>query len=70
MGLLFNVHFLTTNGLSMNKGAPLHALFDFQLSFHKDQYQQTPIEVDLELEEQSSLSITTSRSQFQLSRSH
>ena len=29
MGLLFNVHFLATNGLSMNKGAPLHALFDF-----------------------------------------
>ena len=70
MGLLFNVHFLTTNGLSMNKGAPLHALFDFHLSFHKDQYQQTPIEVDLELEEQSSLSIATSSSQFQLSRSH
>ena len=70
MGLLFNVHFLTTNGLSMNKGAPLHALFDFHLSFHKDQYQQTPIKVDLELEEQSSLSIATSSSQFQLSRSH
>ena len=70
MGLLFNVHFLTTNGLSMNKGAPLHALFDFHLSFHKDQYQQTPIEVDLGLEEQSSLSIATSSSQFQLSRSH
>ena len=70
MGLLFNVHFLTTNGLSMNKGAPLHALFDFHLSFHKDQYQQTPIEVDLELDEQSSLSIATSSSQFQLSRSH
>ena len=63
MGLLFNMHFLTSNGLSMNKGAPLHALFDFHLSFHEDQYQQTPIEVDLE--EQSSLSIAASSSQFQ-----
>ena len=67
MGLLFNVHFLTTNGLSMNKGAPLHALLNFHFSFHED---QTPIEVDLE--EQSSLSTCTaaSGSQFQLSKTH
>ena len=35
MGLLFNVHFLTTNGLLMNKGAPLHALLDFIFCFTK-----------------------------------
>ena len=70
MGLLFNVHFLTTNGLSMNKGSPLHALFDFHLSFHKDQYQQTPIEVDPVPEERLSPSVASSSSQFQLSKSH
>ena len=70
MGLLFNVHFLTTNELSINKGSPLHALFDFHLSFHKDQYQQTPIEVDPVPEERLSPCIASSSSQFQLSKSH
>ena len=43
MGLLFNVHFLTTYGLSLNKGAPLYALVDFHLSFHEeDQIQIDP----------------------------
>ena len=70
MGLLFTVHFLTTNGLSMNKGSPLHALIYFHLSFHEDQHQQTPIEADPVPEERSSPSITSSSSQFKLSKSH
>jgi len=43
-GMLFNIHFLTTNGLSMNKGAPLHGLIDFHFSFQED----IPIEIDLD----------------------
>ena len=34
-GLLFNIHFLTTNGLSMNKRAPLHTLADFHMFLMK-----------------------------------
>ena len=37
VGLLIDVHFLATNGLSMNKGAALHSLIDFQLSFYNDE---------------------------------
>ena len=37
IGLLVNTHFLVTNGLSMNKGAALHALVDFQLAFYDDE---------------------------------
>jgi len=37
IGLLFNIHFLTTNGLFMNKGAPLHSLVDFPFSFQERQ---------------------------------
>lgn len=49
----------------MIKGAPLHALLDFHFSFHEDQSQQTPIEVDLE---ELPSSIKSSSSQFQLSK--
>ena len=31
-----HVHLLATNGLSMNKGAPLYSLVDFQLSLYKE----------------------------------
>ena len=37
VGLMIDVHFLATNGLSMNKGAALHSLIDFQVSFHNDE---------------------------------
>ena len=37
VGIMINVHFLATNGLSMNKGAALHSLVDFQLSFYNDE---------------------------------
>ena len=37
VGLLVNIHFLVTNGLSMNKGAALHSLTDFQLAFYADE---------------------------------
>ena len=49
MGLLFNIHFLTTNGISMNKRAPLHVLMDFHLWFQEGQFNQIPIEIDLEV---------------------
>ena len=37
VGLIIDVHFLATNGLSMNNGAALHSLIDFQLSFYNDE---------------------------------
>ena len=37
VGLLVNIHFIVTNGLSMNKGAALHSLTDFQLAFYADE---------------------------------
>ena len=60
IGLLFNIHFLTTNGLSMNKGAPLHGLIDFHFSFQED----LPIEIDLDEHP------TVSGSQNKLSKTH
>ena len=46
LGLLINIHFLATNGLSMNKGAPLHYLEDFHILFHDKE--PVIIEDDLE----------------------
>ena len=66
LGLLFNIHFLTINGLSMNKGAPLHTLVDFHLSFNEDY----PIRIEDEMEDQSSISTAASCSWGQLSKTH
>ncbi|XP_065892733.1 zinc finger protein 862-like [Dysidea avara] len=56
LGLLINIHFLATNGLSMNKGAPLHSLVDFHILFHDKE----PVIIEDDLEEVSSLSTTAS----------
>ena len=48
IGLLFNIYFLTTNGLSMIKGAPLHSLVDFQFLFQEQQEDLVSIDVDVE----------------------
>ena len=34
LGLLINIHFLATNGLLMNKGAPIYSLVDFHILFY------------------------------------
>ena len=57
LGLLINIHFLATNGLSMNKGAPLHSLVDFHILFHDKE----PVIIEDDLEEVSSLSIYNSQ---------
>ena len=56
LGLLINIHFLATNGLSMNKGAPLHSLVDIHILFHDVE----PVIIEDDLEEVSSLSTTAS----------
>ena len=60
VGLLVNIHFLVTNGLSMNKGATLHSLTDFQLAFHADE--------QMEIEQESFTSL--SNHDGQLSKTH
>jgi len=56
---------LTTNGLSLYKEAPLHALVDFHLSFQEEDQDDF-----IDLEEQTSISATASSSQGQLSKTH
>ena len=43
MELMVDVHFLATNGLSMNKGDALNSLIDFQLSFHNNQIMKSQL---------------------------
>ena len=63
LGLLINIHFLATNGLSMNKGAPLHSLVDFHILFHDKE----PVIIEDDLEEVSFLSTTAN---IWLSKTH
>ena len=65
LGLLFNILFSTTNGLSMNKGAPTYSCW-FHLSFNEDY----PIQIKDKMEDQSSLSTAASCSWGQLSNTH
>jgi len=51
-GLLINIHFLATNGLSMNKGAPFRGFSYF--------HDKKPVIIKDDLEEVSSLSATAS----------
>ena len=57
VGLLVNIHFLVR--LSMNKGAALHSLTDFQLAFYADE--------QMEIEQES---FTLSNRDGQLSKTH
>ena len=65
LGLLFNILFSTTNGLSMNRGAPTHSCW-FHSSFNEDY----PIQIEDKMEDQSSLSTAASCSWGQLSNTH
>ena len=60
VGLLVNIYFLVTNGLSMNKGAVLHSLTNFQLAFYVDE--------QIEIEQGSFTSL--SNCDGQLSKTH
>ena len=61
VGLLVNIHFLVTNGLSMNKGTALHSLVDFQLAFYDDN--------EMEIEQESSSTVLRSHD-CQLLKTH
>ena len=48
-GLLVDVHFLITNGISINKAAPLHSLVDYQLLFYGDDNPLPDEDIDIQL---------------------
>ena len=63
LGLLVDVHFLVTNGISINKAAPLHSLVDYQLLFYGDDNPLPDEDVDVQL-------VSTSQVSSKLSKTH
>ena len=49
LGLLVDVHFLITNGISINKAAPLHSLVDYQLLFYGDDNPLPDVDVNVKM---------------------